>query len=289
MTSLIGLKKISIIGMGLMGGSLGKAVMNYYPDAIVTGVVRREEMLGLVLDARAAHKSTMDIEIGVKDADLVVLSLPVEVICKIGSEIKPYLKSGAVMTDMGSTKGKIVKTLTDVVGDGAVFIGSHPMAGSEKTGLDNSKHDLFKDATCILTPLESTDTQLLNKLKFFWEKIGCRLMVMTPQEHDAQVAAISHLPHIVSAGIVSVANELNKQTKTVFDLIGTGFKDCTRIAAGSPDIWLDICVSNKKHICEQIKIFQNKIEDFREALIKEDTDTVMKFLTEAKEIRENIF
>lgn len=283
-----GFKNLSIIGMGLMGGSLGKAVLKYCPEITVTGIVRREEMLDSVLEAKSAHKSTMDLKNGLKDADLVILSMPVEAICKFGCEIREYLKSGTVVSDMGSTKTKIVKSLTDTIGDNGVFIGSHPMAGSEKTGLDNSSYDLFQNSTCILTPLESTDKGLVDKLSVFWGKIGCRSMVMTPEEHDTQIAAVSHVPHIAAAGIVTVANELNKQTKTVFDLIGTGFKDMTRIAAGSPDIWLDICSSNKDCISEQLKKLQDKIEDFRKAIVEEDTQAVIKFLSEAKEVRESI-
>ncbi len=281
-------KNLSIIGMGLMGGSLGKAVLKYCPEMTVTGIVRREEMLQPVLDAKSAHKSTMCLKDGLNGADLVILSMPVEAICKFGCEIREYLKPGAVVSDMGSTKAKIVNTLTDTIGENSVFIGSHPMAGSEKTGLDNSSYDLFRNATCILTPLESTDKELVEKLKVFWEKIGCSLMIMTPEEHDIQIAVISHVPHIVAAGIVNIASELNKQTKTVFDLIGTGFKDTTRIAAGSPDIWLDICSSNKDCISEQLKKLQDKIEDFRKAIIKEDNQAVINFLTEAKEVRERI-
>lgn len=279
-------KNITIVGMGLMGGSLGKFLVSQNKEITVTALVRRDNAIDHVLSHKAAHKCTTDIYDGIKDADLVIISTPVEIICEYGKRILPYLKRNVVVTDMGSTKDKIVKSMTVAIGEKAVFIGSHPMAGSEKTGLENSYPELFLNSLCVLTPLEESPVYLVEKLKLFWENVGCRVMQLPPDIHDYLISSISHVPHIVAAVLVNFASKIRSDIFSSLDFASSGFRDTTRIASGSPEMWNDICSSNSINIASQLEIVENMIHKIRNAIQNGDNDQVLKFLCESKNIRD---
>jgi len=279
-------KNVTIVGMGLMGGSLGKAIISRFNDVKVTGVVRRAEMIDSVLSRKAAHKCTTDLQKGISDADLVVLSMPVEVICQYGQKILPYLKDSAVVTDMGSTKTKIVEILSGVLGDKAFFIGSHPMAGSEKTGLENSYPGLYEDSICIITPVDKSPLYLVEKLKKFWENTGCRVVLLPPDVHDSLISAVSHVPHLIAAVLVNTASKIKSGGYTSLDFAGAGFKDTTRVASGSPEMWDDICITNKINIADQLQMVEIAIREIRKNILNENKDAILEFLTQAKRIRD---
>lgn len=284
-----GFTHVSIIGIGLIGGSLGQALVKFCPEIQVTGIVRRPEMVEKVLTAKAAHKCTMDLASGVSSADLVVLAMPVDIICEYGKKIVPYLKQGCIVTDVGSTKTFIVDTLSAVMAPKAVFIGSHPMAGSEKTSLEYAHPEIFKNANCIITPVKSVDIRFAEQLKKFWEHVGCRVKLLSPDTHDMLVCAISHIPHLIAACLVNAADTVQSDSCSAIELAATGFKDTTRIASGSPDMWKSICFSNKNHIIHQLEHIEQMIRFLRSSLQDENNTEIMNFLKKARDIRDSLY
>jgi len=281
-------KHIAIIGMGLMGGSLGQALMKFCPSISVTGIVRRKEAVAEVLDAGGAHECTTDMAAGLENADLVVLSTPVQSICTIGKSIIPFLKKGTVVTDMGSTKSVIVNTLTEVYPDNVHFVGSHPMAGSEKTSIRYADLNLFQDALCIVTPSSSVSECLSVRIARFWQSVGCRVRTMSPADHDMLVSAVSHVPHLVASLLVNFAKSIETGTCSSLELASTGFSDTTRIAAGSAEVWKDICVTNKQNIVEQLDKCATMLADLSKMLKKDTIDDIVAFLDNARIIRQSL-
>ncbi len=284
----LGFRNISIIGMGLMGSSLGKALVKFCPCTRVTGIVRREEAVGQVVAQKAAHICTLSLADGLKDADLVVLSMPVEVICRFAGKIAPYLKAGCVVTDMGSTKKQIVDTVSATLAGKAVFIGSHPMAGSEKTGLDNAYPELFEGSVCIITPEKNIDKALTARLSRFWQNVGCRIKYIPPDEHDLLIAAVSHVPYLVASALVNFAGDIQSDNVRALDVATPLFKQTTRVASGSPQMWRDICLSNKTHILAVMQKLEENIKFVRETLLDEDEQAIKAYLHKAKSARDNL-
>ncbi|MCB1196085.1 prephenate dehydrogenase [bacterium] len=291
-------KKITIIGMGLMGGSLGKAIIKYIPDAHVIGIVRRQEAVQEVLTAKAAHECTMSYEEGLHDADLVVLSLPVLAICACAESIVPHLKKGAVLTDMGSTKQAIIEKMREIIGKDRFFVGSHPIAGSEKTGVAHSSQDLFLGSVCIVTsdvvgtfshPLahEIANEFALRNLRSFWEKVGCRVSVMSSNAHDCLLSAVSHVPHFLSVVLMHFAGDIVYDNQQAVRYTGPGFRDTTRLAGGSPELWADIALTNKHNVLEHLNAINQQINTFLNILQKNDKDELVTYLSKAKKLREN--
>ncbi|MDX9702607.1 MAG: prephenate dehydrogenase [Candidatus Auribacterota bacterium] len=281
-------KNIAIIGMGLMGGSLGKALCQQFSGVTVTGIVRRENAVDEVISNNAAHYCTTDLCEGLKHADLVVLAIPVETICGFAPKIAPLLADGCVVTDMGSTKEKIVSAMNDALENTAYFVGSHPMCGSEMASIGNASAELYRNALCIITPDDRTNTSSAQKVERFWKSIGCRTTLMPPAGHDRLVAAISHIPHLIAAGLVNTAKQVTSDSCTAFELASSGFIDTTRVASGSPEMWLDICVSNWRHIVEVLKKFEDVICALRHNIEKQDVPEILSFLQTAKTARDSV-
>ena len=279
---------VTIIGMGLMGGSLGKALLKYAPDIQVTGVVRRPEAIDEVLQAKAAHSCTMNLEEGVADADLVVLSLPVLSICQFASKIAPYLKKGCVVTDMGSTKKTIVQRVTKALGADAVFIGSHPIAGSEKTGISSASGDLFCDSLCIVTTDNSEQKENGKRVRKFWEVVGCRVSHMDSETHDYLLSAVSHVPHLISAVLMHFSETISCRDLSALDLAGSGFRDTTRLAAGSAGMWADICLTNKSNLMTHLRHVIEQMNSFLHILDSEDKKGLIDYLEHARIMREKL-
>lgn len=277
-----GFKNVAIIGMGLMGASLAKALIKWCPEITVTGVVRRPDAVTEVLAAGAAHQCTTDVKKGLADADLVIHATPVQVICKQGVEIMSFLKTGCVVTDMGSTKNMITHALEKACPDGIFFIGSHPMAGSEKTGLAHAFPELYQQSLCIVTPTDSVPDDVLNRLKRFWESVGCGVRYLSPNTHDLLVSAISHLPHLVAACIVRAAATVKTDSCSALELASTGFFDTTRVATGSSEIWRDICLTNKDNIIDHLDKCAMLITELKKLLKNNDADALVSFLEHAK-------
>ncbi len=262
------------------------ALYEQFSQCRVTGIVRRENAIDGVLAHNAAHHCTTDLKEGLHDADLVILAIPVEKICDFAPKIAPFLKSGAIVTDMGSTKEKIVIAMDEALGDNAYFVGAHPMCGSEMTRIEHAFETLYNDALCIVTPDNNTDSNATRKVEQFWKSVGCRVIAMSPSEHDKLVAAISHIPHLVAAGLVNTAAQTRSEHNSSLDLASSGFIDTTRIASGSPEMWQDICTSNRKYIIDVLKHFEDIMRTLRIQIENQNINEILSFLKTAKDARD---
>jgi cyclohexadieny/prephenate dehydrogenase len=252
--------RIAFIGIGLIGSSLAR-------------VVRREGLAGhLVVSTRSANTLARAEELGlgdsyvadpaeaVRDADLVVVSVPVGASEAVAVAIGDHLKPGAIVTDVGSTKASVIAQMAPHMPPGVHFIPGHPLAGTEKSGPDAGFAELFTNRWCILTPLDGTDAQALAKLSDFWRACGSNIDTMDPQHHDMVLAIVSHLPHIIAYNIVGTADDLETVTKSeVIKYSASGFRDFTRLAASDPTMWRDVCLHNKDAILEMLARFSEDL------------------------------
>lgn len=277
---------ISIIGVGLIGGSLGLALKKANLAQHIIGIGRREEKLQQALKLGVVDSVVTDIYFGVKKADLVVLATPVNSILEIAAQMVPYLKMGAIVIDVGSTKKKIVHKLTPSLALSELhFVGTHPLAGSEESGVESAKPDLFEGTVCVITPIPQTNEEAISLVRSLWEDIGAKVVSMTPEMHDELLAYSSHLPHIVAASLTDL---INLQDKRILPLLASGFKDTTRIAASDPVMWRDICLTNQEEILKNIGEFKKIIEKW-ERLIKEaNPDALTIAFEEVKKFRDQI-
>ncbi len=275
------LDKIAILGTGLMGGSLGRTLLKNKISKQVVGWGRNIKKLKKALSKKVVTDITLDLKTAVKDADVVLISLPVSIIPEYFKKIYPYLKRKCIVTDMGSVKGKIIKEIKKY-DKAAYFIGSHPMVGSEKTGIDNIKDDLYKKGVCIITPDKTTDKTKLEFLKLFWKKVGMQTVLLNPDEHDKYISGISHLPHLL-AYLLTLTQEQNIIKRK--EIIGRGFLDTTRIAASSEEIWTDIFFDNKNNLLSDIKKYKEKLNEFELLLRKNEKEKIKKLLRKAKFLR----
>lgn len=275
--------KVSIIGVGLIGGSFGLALKEKGLAAEIIGVGRRETSLKEALRVGAVDETTLDLKEGVSQADLVVLAAPVGSILRIGRQIVPYLKEGAILTDVGSAKEEIVRTLGGLTKN---FVGVHPMAGSNESGVEKATASLFEKATCVITPTGETSKKALNVVEDLWKKVGARVVQMSPETHDFLVAITSHLPHLAASSLVSLAA---KEKEKAVPLIATGFKDTTRIASSHPQLWSDIFLSNKEMVLSALKGYKEILSEWEELIRKEDKEGIrLKFGQASSWRRKNV-
>ena len=280
-------QKITIIGVGLLGGSIGLAVKRRRLAREIAGFVRRRASLKDCEKAGAVDYATTDLLAAVSNADLVILCTPLSQMRLRVIEMLPALKRGAIITDVGSVKAGVVRELESLVQkSGAHFVGSHPMAGAEKTGLLAARADLFVNAVCVLTPTKRSDMAVVRKVEEFWKSLGARTLRLAPEQHDALVSPSSHLPHIVAA---TLANLVLDPVRPEFQsaVCANGFRDTTRIASGSPEMWRDIALANRKNLSRSVDAFISELQKFQRVLKKSDAKAVSKFLETAKARRDN--
>lgn len=275
-------KRVTIIGLGLIGGSLGLAIKEKKLARRVIGVSRRRSTIKRALSLKAASYVTLDVECSVKDSDFVILAAPVLEIIDIAKRIAPALKRGAILIDVGSTKKEVVEKIEEALPKGVYFIGAHPLAGSEHSGVKFSDKDLFKGSICIITKTNRTDRAALKKVKRFWEKIGMKVKVMNPKEHDKVISKLSHLPHAIASSLVNSCGPKH------LALSSTGFRDTTRIASSPPGVWKDIFLTNRRNVLEDIRGFKEELSKIERAIDKGDSQALLKLLNKAKSIREGI-
>ena len=275
-------KRITIVGLGLIGGSLGFAIKRKRIAKEVVGVSRRRSTLRRALALGTVDSVTLDPEKGVRNSDLVILAAPVLTIINIARRISRHLKKGAVVIDAGSTKNDIVRKIEAILPRRVDFVGSHPVAGSEKQGVVNADKDLFKGAYCILTKSPRTNPKALARIKRFWKALGMKVEIMSPEKHDNVVSRLSHLPHAVSAALSNTCQKCDLK------LAAGGFKDTTRIASGAPELWKDIFLTNKKNIARDIKLFKKELSKIEAALKKGKHAELLRLLKKAKAIRDSV-
>ncbi|KNZ68347.1 prephenate dehydrogenase [Thermincola ferriacetica] len=281
-------EQVTIVGVGLIGGSLGMALRKKGLAKSVIGVDVREKILDTAVEMEAIDRGIVDLQAGVAEADLVVLATPICTSVRILTEIAPFLKKGCVVTDVGSTKNLIVETAARIMPEGTVFVGGHPMAGSEQAGVNGADLYLFENAVHILTVMPGTPEEPVQKLKQTVNSIGARVLEMNPVQHDFLVAGISHLPHIVAAALVNTVGRLHKDYPDILGLAAGGFRDTTRIASGHPLMWRDICTTNKEQILEVLKIFKETLNEMEAMIDNCDEEGIEAEFNRAREIRRGI-
>ena len=280
-------QKITIIGVGLLGGSIGLAARHRGLAREIAGFVRRPASLMDCEKAGAVDYATTDLFAAVSDADLVILCAPLLQMRPRVVEMLPALKRGAIVTDVGSVKASVVRELEPLVHQsGAHFVGSHPMAGAEKTGVLAARANLFVNAVCVVTPTKKSSAVAVRQVEAFWKSLGARTLRLAPEQHDALASRSSHLPHIVAAAL---ANLVLNPARTEFQsaLCANGFRDTTRIASGSSEMWRDIALANRKNLSKSVDAFISELQKFQRILKKNDAKAVSKFLETAKARRDN--
>ena len=279
------MNRIAILGPGLIGGSIALALRRL-GGSHVTLWARRPEAVSEVIAAGCADAATADLAAAVKDADLVVLCVPVGAMPALAAALALAIRSDCVVTDVGSVKGPVVAELRPLFRGHGRFVGSHPMAGSEHTGLAAARTDLFDGTTCIVTPEPDTDAAALGDVREFWKSIGCRVIDLPAAEHDECVALVSHLPHLLAATLMNTVAQKNAHA---FRVVGPGFRDTTRVASGPPAMWREILRENSAAVLPAIDALIAKLADFRQTLaLAGDGQEIHNILATARATRNRI-
>jgi prephenate dehydrogenase len=275
-------RRLSILGVGLLGGSIGLAARQRIKGCRVVGYAHRRATLEAALRLGAVDEAYEEARAAVRDADLVILCTPVGILGSLLREIAGDLASGAVVTDVGSTKESVVDAAGEALPATARFVGSHPMAGSEKRGVEFAREDLFDGAVCITTPAARTDPGALGQVEAFWQLLGMRTTRLSPVDHDRLLADVSHLPHAVAAALVSM------QQDPALGLCGKGFADLTRIAAGDPGLWRDILLDNRKNVRQSIDRLIVELRRLSRLLESEASGELEQWLRSASDRRQSL-
>ena len=267
--------RIAIIGPGLLGGSIALKLRELGGWHISLWA-RRAEALADLRARNLADEISGDLATICRDADLVILCVPVSAMPALAAELARCIKPTCIVTDVGSVKTSVIAELTPILGD--QFIGSHPMAGKAESGIDAAEASLFAGTNCIITAPSQP-------VREFWEKLGCRVVELSPREHDECVALISHLPHIVAGTLIRAVAEKNP---AAFAVVGPGFRDTTRVASGPPELWTGIITANQPAILDALDAMISKLTEFRQTIAQADWKGVTDALTAAKQTREQI-
>jgi cyclohexadieny/prephenate dehydrogenase len=281
--------RIALIGFGLIGGSIARA-------ARAQGLAKE-----IVTTARSAKSRARVMELGivdrvvetnaeaVKDADLVILCIPVGACGPVAAEIAPHLKPGAIISDVGSVKAAVVKDMAPHLPASVHFVPAHPVAGTENSGPDSGFAELFINRWCILTPPDGADANAIEKLRAFWAAIGAKVETMTPEHHDMVLAITSHLPHLIAYTIVGTADELEGVTQSeVLKFSAGGFRDFTRIAASDPTMWRDVFLTNKDAVLEMLGTFNEDLSKLTRAIRRGDGEALFEHFSRTRAIRRGI-
>jgi prephenate dehydrogenase len=280
-------RKITIIGLGLLGGSIGLAARKFRVAKEIAGFVRSKKSIADCEKFGAVDFATTDLLAAVSNSDLIILCTPLAQMLPITKQFVPALKRGAIVTDVGSVKAGVVRELESLVQkSGAHFVGIHPMAGAEKTGVAAARENLFENAVCVLTPTKKSDATAVRKLEQFWKSLGARVLKLDAAQHDLLVSRSSHLPHVVAATLANlVLNPASPKQQAA--LCANGFRDTTRIASGSPEMWRDIALANRKNLSRSVDSFVAELKKFQAALKSGDAKTLEKIFATAKSRRDN--
>jgi prephenate dehydrogenase len=271
---------LTIVGVGLIGGSIGLAARRRGVAARVLGAGRSLEPLERARQLGAIDQASLDAADAVRRAEVAVFCTPVDLIAEQVLAAAPRCAPGTLLTDAGSTKAAIVRALDGRLPAGVSFVGSHPLAGSEKRGPEHADADLFEGRVAVVTPAPRTDPAAVERAAAFWRALGSRVIVMGPEEHDRALAMTSHLPHLLASALAGV---LPPQLR---ELAATGFRDTTRVAAGDPSLWTGIFLQNREALVEALAQLQRQIAEFKTALTAGDPDAVGALLARGKRSRD---
>ena len=280
---------VSIIGIGLIGSSIARGIKKHNIANKVVGYAKTLKTREKAMDLGYMDQVFDSANDAIKDADLVVLCVPVGANRDIMVEISDNLSEGTILTDVGSVKAEVIKQLKDIIPDKVSFIPAHPIAGTEFSGPESGFAELFDHKWCVLTPYEKSKKQDIKKVKNFWERLGMNVDEMSPEYHDLVLAITSHIPHLIAYNIVGTATNLAEITrKEVTKYAAGGFRDFTRIASSDPIMWRDIFLNNQEAVLEMLDKFSDDLSSLREAIEKKDGKELQKYFTKTRDIRKRI-
>ncbi len=276
------LPRVTIVGLGLIGGSLGLALTRKRLAHEVVGLGRRASTLRLAKQRRAIDWGTTDAARAVREADVVVLATPVSTIIPLAKRLAPFMRPGSILTDVGSTKAGIVRALERGLPSGVAFVGAHPLAGSEQRGMAAAAADLFDGSTCVVTKTARTPARALNQMKRLWAALVRRVIIMDPATHDRLLAQVSHLPHVLAFCLMHAASPRARR------LAPPSFLDATRIAQSDPQLWADILLSNRTEVCTALDRFGREGVVIGRLIRRRDARALQQFLHDAQRLRQTL-
>ncbi|MBY5753731.1 prephenate/arogenate dehydrogenase family protein [Rhizobium leguminosarum bv. viciae] len=281
--------RIALIGIGLIGSSLAYDIRRLGLAREIVVATRSPDTLKRAEELGLGDRYTTSSQDAVKDADLVIVSVPVGASESVAKEISASLKPGAIVTDVGSTKASVIAQMLPHMPDNVHFIPGHPLAGTEKSGPDAGFPGLFEGRWCIFTPVAGTDEAALKRLRSFWEALGSKVDEMDAEHHDKVLAIVSHLPHIIAYNIVGTADDLETVTESeVIKYSASGFRDFTRLAASDPTMWRDVCLHNRDAILEMLARFSEDLAYLQRAIRWGEGDKIFELFTRTRAIRRSI-
>jgi prephenate dehydrogenase len=285
-------EQVAIVGVGLLGGSLGLVLKQQGLAKTVMGIGRSQTNLELAVKLGAIDAWASDAKAVVAESDCVVLATPVETYLNHVKQWGDCLRPGTIVSDVGSVKGALVLDVEAQLPASVHFVGAHPIAGKEKSGVAHAEAKLFNGARCIVTPTSHTQPEALNKVCALWEAAGSIVLSMDPHDHDWVLGAVSHLPHVAAFSLMHTLDSLQQHgTPDSLDLLsfsGGGLRDTTRIAASSPEMWRDICLANRDNLLQMIDRYIGHLQAFRKVLDERDAPRLQQLLEESKVLRERL-
>ena len=282
-------KKVCIIGCGLIGSSLARAIKKYNLSEKIVSSNRSDIVNKKVLDLKIVDDSSSDTQKMVNDSDLIIIATPLSSYENVISKIKNSLKNGMILTDVGSVKERVISLVEKAIPKDVSWIPSHPIAGTEESGPEAGFSELFKNRWCILTPSKKAKEKDINTLKSFWKKIGSKVDIMNAKQHDYILSITSHIPHLVAYNIVNTSMKIQKEKQSaIIKYSAGGLRDFTRIAASNPIMWRDIFIQNKNNTLKEIEKFISNLEDLKNAIENEDGKKLEEIFIKTKKIREEI-
>ena len=284
-----GFARVAFIGIGLIGSSLARVMIRDKLAGSIIACARREETLAAVKRLGLADEVTSDPARAVSGADLVVIATPLSTYVDIGRQIAGSLKPGAIVTDVGSVKGAVIRDLAPLLPPGVHLVPGHPVAGTEHSGPENGFAEMFIDRWCILTPLPQTDAGALDKVTALWQAAGMKIVTMDAEHHDRVLAITSHLPHLIAYTIVGTATDLEESIKSeVIKFSAGGFRDFTRIAASDPVMWRDVFLNNREAVLDMLQRFNEDLTALQRAIRWGEGDKLQDLFTRTRAIRRSI-
>ena len=273
-------RRVVVLGVGLLGGSVALSLRRFRPNVVLVGSARTEEKCERLIEKGIVNEATTSIESACQNADVVVVAAPVDRIAPMVIEAAEASPNDCLITDVGSTKAKIIELVGQHPGAARKFVAAHPIAGSEKTGFEHATAELFDGKIVIMTPSEQNEPALVARANEFWRLIGGEIRSISAAEHDTHLASISHVPHLVSALVARMATDQSRP------LAGSGWDDITRVAAGDPTMWTAICDQNRQAIIAELERFTAQLDGLRNAL-GESNEAIHQWLAEAKRIKDD--